>query len=120
MLVIVSCVGCDVISDPATRLDDRIDNSVASLGSKEGDTLIIQYQPNIDKTGSYRVQFDKVGALIVWYENAYGKVTDSGSTSHIARYVDIPRTFIIDKPADSALIIELQRRNGRAIISDVK
>ena len=80
-LIIVSYAGCDIISDPATRLDDTIDNSVASLGNDEGDMLTIRYQPDIDKTGSYRVQFDKVGALIVWYEDARGKVIDSGTTS---------------------------------------
>lgn len=119
-LIIVSYAGCDIISDPAIRLDDAIDSSVARLGNDEGDMLTIRYQPDIDKTGSYRVQFDKVGALIVWYDDAKGKVIDSGSTSHIARYVDIPRTLIIDKPADSALFIVLQRRHGRAIISGVK
>jgi len=119
-LAIISCVACGIISDPATRLDDRIDSSVASLGHGEGDTLTIRYQPDVDSTGSYRVQFDKVGVLIVWYENAKGKVIDSATTSHIARYVDIPRRFIIEKPAGSELIIKLQRHNGRAIIKDVR
>ncbi len=120
VLAIASCVGCGLLSDPATRLDDRVDNSVGSLGRNEGDTLTIRYLPNIDKSDLYRVQFDKTGVLIVWYENARGKVIDSATTSHIARYVVIPRTFIVEKHADSALIIELQRHNGRAIIKNVK
>ena len=39
--------------------------------------------------------------------------------SYHARFVDIPRTFVLEKEAGTELTIDLERRNGRAIVTDV-
>lgn len=44
----------------------------------------------------------------------------SHSTTYHSRFVDTPRTWILDKPAASTLTIDLQRQGGRAVIVDVR
>jgi hypothetical protein len=120
LLAILALTSCDLLYDPATRLDAKIDAAADHLGNSEGATSIIKYRPpDIGRNSSYAVQFDKVGALIVWYKNLEGTVTASGSTSHIAGFVDIPRTYMVEKPAGATLTIELERMHGRAVIAAV-
>ena len=120
-LLVVSA--CNVLIDPATDLAYAIEPEVNRLGQVEGAAYTIEYAPPArwaEHGGTYTVQLDKVGALIVWYKAADGKVTASGSTAYLARFVDLPRTYIVDKPADSVLSIELHRQAGRAVITGVQ
>lgn len=66
------------------------------------------------------MQFDKVGALIVWGKDAAGNTVSSHGTSYHSRFVDTPKTYILEKPAGSTLVIDLERRGNRAIITDVR
>jgi hypothetical protein len=70
-------------------------------------------------TGPFKVQFDKVGALIIWCKDASGGSVSSHSTSYHGRFVDTDRTFIVDKPAGSVLLIQIERKQGRAVITNV-
>lgn len=117
----LTLASCGFLYDPATCLDAKVDAAAAQLDDTDGATLDIEYRPpDIGQNSSYAVQFDKVGALIVWYKNASGQVTDSGSTSHLARYVDIPKTYIVEKSADAVLTVELQRQHGRVVVTAVR
>ena len=110
------------LTDPATRLASGIEAGVSQLGMPDGATYSIQNlspSEHSECTGPYTVQLDKVGALIVWCKDASGKTLISGSTTYHARFVDTPKTYIVDKPAGSTLTIDLERRNGRAVIVDV-
>ncbi len=125
-LILLVCVifaaGCDVPTDSATRLASGIEAGASQLDSENGDTYSIQDltpAQGSQCTEPYTVQLDKVGALIVWCKDADGKTVASGSTTYHARFVDTPKTYIVDKPAGSTLTIDLERRNGRAIIVDV-
>jgi len=70
---------------------------------------------------SYKVQLDKVGALIIWCKDKKNNQTlSSHSTSYHSRFVDTPHTYILEKSAGGTLFIELERRNGRVVIADVK
>jgi hypothetical protein len=66
------------------------------------------------------VQLDKVGAIIIWCLDANGAVESSHSTSYHARFVNTAETFLIEKPAGSALTVMLQRRDGLAVITSVE
>jgi len=122
LFCLIFVAGCDIFTDPATRLASGIEAGASQLGSENGDTYSIQNltpsKPG-ECVGPYTVQLDKVGALIIWCKDAAGHVVSSGSTSYHARFVDTPRTYIVDKPAGSTLTIDLERRNGRAVIVDV-
>jgi hypothetical protein len=123
LLPLLALSACNILSDPATNLAYAIEAEVDRLGQDEGASYTIEYAPPsrwVERSGTYTVQFDKVGALIVWYKDAGGKVTASGSTSYIARFVDVPRTYIVNKPTDSVLSIELHRQNGRAVVTNVQ
>jgi hypothetical protein len=115
--------GCGMLEDPGTRLGYAIQRGADRLPAEEGASCTMHYRPpeSLGKQGgSYTVQIDKVGALIVWYKDASGKVIDSGSTSHYSRFVDTPRTWKLDKPGTAVLDITLQREHGRAVIADVE
>jgi hypothetical protein len=123
LIPLILLTGCGLFTDPATRLAYAIEAGVRHLGSTDGDRYAIRYEPPSElgaNGGSYSVQLDKVGALIVWYKDANGRVTASGSTSYHSRFVDTPRTFKIDKPGNAVLVIEIERRGGRCIITDVR
>jgi hypothetical protein len=64
------------------------------------------------------VQLDKVGMLVIWCKDETGKTVSSHTTSYHARFVDTPRTYILDKPAGSMLTIDIERRGGRAVVTN--
>jgi hypothetical protein len=126
LLLLLICLffvsGCNVLTDPATRLASGIEAGVSQLGMQNGATYSIHNltpATSGECNGPYTVQLDKVGALIVWCKDAAGKTLVSGSTTYHARFVDTPKTYIVDKPAGSSLTIDLERRNSRAVIVDV-
>ena len=113
---------CGAFSDAATRIAGDIEAQAGRLGAAEGASYTIRHATP-SRAGScegpYRVQFDKVGALVVWCRNEAGETVSSHSTSSHARAVETRETFIVDKPARAVLAIRLERRNGRAVIVDV-
>ena len=54
--------------------------------------------------------------MIIWCKDAGGETVSSHSTTYHARYVDAPQTYILDKAAGETLLIELERKNGRAVV----
>lgn len=114
--------GC--LTDAATRLAYDIEAGAGRVARSEGAryTLVHRVPSRAGEcVDSYRVQLDKVGAIIVWCKDATGDATvSSHSTSYHARFVDTPEIRIIDKPAKEALVIELERRNGRVVMANVK
>lgn len=114
--------GC--LTDAATRLAYDIEAGAGRVGRTDGAryTLVHRAPSSAGEcVGPYRVQLDKVGAIVVWCKDAAGdKTVSSHSTSYHARFVDTPETRIVDKPANEALVIELERRVGRIVIASVK
>ena len=119
---LVTLSGCGVFTDPATRIAFDIEAGVGRLSAEEGSSYTIRHtEPSKsgECTGPYKIQFDKVGALIIWCEDASGRTISSHSTSYHSRFVDTPKTLILDKPAGSVLLITLERRHGRVVITSV-
>jgi hypothetical protein len=120
-LCLVVLTGC--FTDAATRLAYDIEDGAGRLGHEAGATYSIRHdtpsKPG-ECTGPYTVQLDKAGALIVWCKDAAGNTVSSHSTSYHSRFVDTPKTYILEKPAGSTLIIDIERRGGRAVITDVR
>jgi hypothetical protein len=114
---------CSLLEDPATSIAFTIESEVRHLGNAEGARYTIRYEPpaKLAANGdSYLVQFDKVGALIVWYMDANGKVTESATTTFYARFLVTPQTYKLDKPGNAALLIDLERQGSKAVIIDVR
>ncbi|MHB1075242.1 hypothetical protein [Thiobacillus sp.] len=105
----------------ATRLAYDIESGVNRMNRLNEARYSIRHTPaeSSECTGPYTVQLDKVGALIVWCKDAAGNVVASGSTSYHTRFIDTPATYILDKPAGSTLAIDLERRAGRVVVTDV-
>jgi hypothetical protein len=122
ILLVVCLAGCSMLEDAATSVAYDIKRGVRHLGKKEGSSHVIHHDAK-SRAGAdartIKTQFDKVGALIVWYMDADGKVLESGSTSYLSRFVDIPETIIVEQPINSSLNIEVRRQNGRAIVAKV-
>jgi hypothetical protein len=113
--------GCDILTDAATRLAYDVKEGAGKLGREAGERYSIRHTPaEADEcSGPYTVQFDKVGALIVWCKDAAGNTVASGSTTYHSRFIDTPKTYIVDKAAGTTLLIEIERRNGRAVVTNV-
>jgi hypothetical protein len=115
--------GCAFLTDPATRLAYDIEAGANRLGKQADAKYTIEHhEPSKpgECVGPYSIQLDKVGAIIIWCKDAAGHTVSSHSTSYHARFVDIPQTYLLEKPADSTLTIALERRDGRAVITDVR
>jgi hypothetical protein len=114
--------GCGFATDAATRLAFDIEVGANHLGRDEGSAYSVRHKTPSragECTGPYKVQLDKVGALIIWCMDASGRTVSSHSTSYHSRFVVTPQTWILDLPADSVLVIDLERHDGRAVVVGV-
>lgn len=111
-------------TDAATRLAYDLEAAAGRVGPAEGSTYaLVHHTPSSvgECDGPYRVQVDKVGAIIVWCRDVHGAATiSSHSTSYHSRFVATPETYIVDKRAREDLVVLLERRDGRVIISSVR
>jgi hypothetical protein len=123
LVYLVAFPACGIGTDAATRLAYDIEAAEGRLDKETGATYRIQHNTpskSGECIGPYTVQLDKVGALIIWCKDAAGRTVSSHSTSYHARFVDTPQTYILDKPAGATLTIDLERRDGRAVIANVR
>lgn len=114
--------GCGVTTDPATRIAYDIEAKVGQLASEEDATFVIRHQtPSLKGQcdGPYKVQFDEVGALIIWCNDSAGQNVSSHSTSYHARFVDTRETRIVEKARGSTRSIRIERNGGRPVITEV-
>jgi hypothetical protein len=121
--VLMSVAGCDVATDAATRIAYDIKAGAGRLGSEDGAVHSVHHKtPSASGqcTGPYKLQLDKVGAIIIWCKDASGQTVSSHSTTYHARYVDTPTTYLLDKDAGTTLTIDLERRGGRAVVTDAR
>ncbi len=122
-ILAISLVGCGIATDPATRLAADLEDAAGRLPPREGATDALHHatpsRPG-QCDGPYRVQLDRVGAMIFWCKDAAGNTVSSHSTSSHNRAVDTSQTYIVDKGAGETLIIDLERREGRAVITGVR
>ncbi len=114
---------CGVVTDPATRLAAGLEEGAERLPLREGATDAVHHatpsRPG-QCDGPYKVQLDQVGAMIVWCKDSAGNTVSSHSTTSHNPAVDTAQTFIVDKGAGETLIINLERRGGRAVITGVR
>lgn len=113
--------GCGDWTDAATRIAFDLKSGAASLGAQEGAAYVVRHAPARagECMGPFKVQFDQVGALVIWCKDAEGNTLSSHSTSYHSNYVDTAETMILDRPAGAELSIRLERRHGRAVIVGV-
>jgi hypothetical protein len=119
----LALAACGFATDPATRLAADLEDAADNLRTQEGATGSVHHATPSRAgqcEGPYKVQLDKVGAMIVWCYDGAGKTVSSHSTTSHSRAVDTPRTWIVDKGAGETLIVDLERRGGRAVITDVR
>lgn len=113
----------DAFTDAATRIAYDLESASQRLGNNEGARYFLEHRMPSKKgecEGPYKVQLDKVGALIVWCYDATDKTISSHSTSYHARFTETSQTWLLEKAAGETLVIELERRNGRAIVVDAR
>lgn len=121
LLAALALGGC--FTDPATRLAADLQSAARKLGASEGDRQILIHAVPSSRgecEGPYRVQLDKVGALIIWCKDSQGNTVSSHSTSSHGGKVRTAETFIVDKSAGSALEVVLSRQAGAAVIVAVR
>ena len=122
-ILAISLTACGIATDPATRLAADLEDAAGRLPAREGATDALHHATPSRAgqcDGPYKLQLDQVGAMIVWCKDVAGNTISSHSTSSHSRAVDASQTFIVDKGAGETLIIDLERRDGRAVITGVR
>jgi hypothetical protein len=120
---LAASTGCGDWTDAATRIAFDLEAGTRQLGGADGARHSIRHATPSkagECTGPYKVQIDKVGALVVWCYDTEGRTVSSHSTTYHSRFVETPKTYHLEKPAQAPLIIDLERRGGRAVIIDVR
>ena len=124
LFVLAPLVLAGCLTDAATRLANDLESGAGHVGRGNGaQWTVVHCTPSQrgECEGDYTVQFDKVGAIIVWCKDKAGtNVVSSHSTSYHARFVDTPRTYLLDKKAGEPLVIELERQDGRIVVVDAR
>lgn len=123
LVFLALAAGSDRFTDAATRLAYDMEAGAGLLGKEEGSRYSIQHHtPSADWqcTGPYWVQFDSDRGLVIWCKDESGNTVSGHSTSYAERFVHSPRQYILNKPAGSTLIIDIERRGGRAVITDIR
>lgn len=120
LALLAAVAGCEAFTDAATRIAYDIEAGAGRLGQEARARYSIQHNTpskSGECIGPYKVQLDKVGALVIWCKDESGKTVSSHSTSYHARFVDTPQTYILEKPAGSTLNIDIERRGNRAVVT---
>jgi hypothetical protein len=119
-LAVLLLAGC--LTDAATRLAYDIEAGAARVGGEDGAHYIVEHRTPSRRgqcTGPYTVQLDQAGALIIWCRRVDDRtVISSPGTSYHRRFVDTPRTWILEKGAGETLLIRLERQHGRVVIAE--
>ena len=61
-----------------------------------------------------------IAACSVPTDDSRGAVAASHSMSYLTRFVDTPRTHLVEKPAGGPLTLRLERRQGRVVVTGVR
>jgi hypothetical protein len=111
-------------SDGATRIAYEIESGVAAFRRSDAKTTSIRHVPEARPdgcAGAYTVQFTANSALVIWCKKPDGVgVQGSHTTTYHLRFVDIPKTYKLDKAAGEPTIIDLARENGRVVVTAVR
>ena len=119
-LVVLLCA----CTDGATRIAYDIESGVAAFRRSDATTTSIRHVPEARPdgcAGAYTVQFTANSALVIWCKKPDGvEVQGSHTTTYHLRFVEIPKTYKLDKGAGEPTIIDLAKEGGRVVVTDVR
>jgi hypothetical protein len=119
-LVAVLCA----CTDGATRIAYEIESGVAAFRRSQAKTTTVRHTPEAwpdGCAGAYTVQFTANSALVIWCRKSDGSgVQSSHTTTYHLRFVEVPRTYKLDKDAGEATIIDLAKEDGRVVVTAVR
>ena len=111
-------------TDGATRIAYEIESGVAAFRRSDAKTTSIRHVPEARPdgcAGAYTVQFSANSALVIWCKKPDGSgVESSHITTYHLRFVEVQRTYKVDKDAGEATIVELAKENGRVVVTTVR
>jgi len=119
--LVLTLWGC---TDGATRIAYEIESGVAAFRRSDAKTTSIRHVPEARPdgcAGAYTVQFTANSALVIWCKKPDGSgVQSSHTTTYHLRFVEVARTYKLDKAAGEATIIDLAKENGRVVVTAVR
>jgi hypothetical protein len=111
-------------SDGATRIAYQIESGVAAFWRSDAKTASIRHVPEARPdgcAGAYTVQFTANSALVIWCKTPDGVgVQGSHITTYHLRFVEVPKTYKLDKAAGEPTIIELAKEHGKVVVTEVR
>ncbi|HRO63826.1 hypothetical protein [Thermomonas sp.] len=109
--------------DGATRIAFRLESEAGQLRDSGVAAHTFSYVPKggyDDCSGAYDVQFSERGGLVVWCKDAQSKTVSSHITTYHLNFVQVPRTWNVEKKAGEAMRVELTRQGDAVVVTDVR
>jgi hypothetical protein len=113
--------GC---SDAATRIAFDLEQAADQLASGRAERATVEHVPQAMPegcAGAYSLQLSAASVLVIWCRDATGAATvSSHATTYHLRFVDVPQTLRIDKPAGAPVWIDLVRSAGKPQVTGLR
>lgn len=106
----------DFLTDAATRAAYDIEAAVAKAQKSPSThyTIDLKMRPHPEGCDQdYTIQFSEQSALVVWCKyTGFGKTTSSHTTTYYLRFVDVPKTYIVDKHFSDVVTLDVEKIDG--------
>ena len=110
----------DFLTDGATRIANDIESGVAAFKSSSATSYSIKHVPKPSPqgcAGPYKLQLSERSSLVIWCKDASGsKVVASHTTTYHLNFVDVPRTYKVEKAVGEPAFIDLENQGGRITV----
>jgi hypothetical protein len=118
---VMALAGC---SDGATRIAFDIEEAAEAFARGRSASATIEHVPERwpdGCAGAYTLQLSARSVLVIWCkDDAAGTASSSHATTYHLRFVEVPRTFRIDKPAGRPVWIDIARGEGKPVVTGLR
>lgn len=105
------------LTDASTRAAQDLQEGVEH---KKNVVELAMYRFPEGCSGRYKMQLSRESSLLVWCMDEKGEVTSSHATTSHLPYVDVPKTYIIEKDAKESVFVSLEFPGGKGLVTGVR
>jgi len=121
---LAACLLVTACTDGATRIAEELQTGAGKLQRSNSTSLSLRHVPEKEPEGcaaAYTLQLSANAGMLIWCkESVGGRVTSSHITTSHLRFIDVPQTWIVDKAAGEATLIDLEKRDGKIVVAAVR
>ena len=121
VVTLLLLTGC---TDSATRIANDIQSGAEALRNSPNDTLELRHISKAEPDGcndSYKVQFSRNSAIVVWcIDSKTGATTSSHITTYHLNFVKVPESYVLEKQRGEPLLIDLSKTGNDISVENVR